>query len=293
MSKFRTRGEKIFGVFNIIFLSAITLIMFYPMWHVLTSSISDPLRLWAHTGVMIWPLGWNPASYLRVLQNPNILTGYQNTLFVVFVGTTVQLLMTICGAFALTRRDFMIKKAMTILIIFTFFFQGGLIPTFIIVQGVGLVDTRWSLILPIAISTWNLIIMRTSFANFPLELEDASRIDGASELVFLVRILLPLSKATLAVIALFYAVHHWNAWLSSVLYLRSRNLFPLQIMLREILIAADVSRMLDEVDVGDYFAVAATIKYATIIVSTLPVLAFYPFIQRYFVTGVMIGSVKG
>ena len=293
MSKFRTRGEKIFGVFNIIFLTLITIIMFYPMWHVFTSSLSDPFRLWAHTGPMILPLGWNPASYRAVLNNPHIISGYRNTLFIVFVGVTIQLFMTICCAFALTRRDFMLKKIMTAMILFTFFFQGGLIPTFLVVQGVGLIDTRWALIFPIAISTWNMIIMRTSFANFPLEMEDAARIDGASEALFLVKILLPLSKATLAVIALFYAVHHWNAWLNSVLYLRSRSLFPLQLILREILIAMDLGRMLEEADVVDHLMVGATIKYATIIVSTLPVLAFYPFIQRYFVKGVMIGAVKG
>lgn len=293
MHRFRTNGEKVFNVFNIAFLSLVTLIMFYPMWHILTSSLSDPHQLWAHTGVMLRPLGWNPAAYVMVLNNPNILTGYINTIFVVLVGTSIQMIMTICCAFALTRRDFMLKKPMTMLILFTFFFQGGLIPTFLVVQGVGLIDTRFALIFPIAISTWNMIIMRTSFANFPHEMEDAARIDGAGELTFICRILLPLSKSVLAVIALFYAVHHWNAWLSSVLYLRTRSLFPLQLVMREILIAMDLGRMIEEADVIEYLMVGATIRYATIIVAVLPVLLFYPFVQRYFVTGIMIGAVKG
>jgi len=242
---------------------------------------------------MLRPLGWNPAAYVMVLNNPNILTGYINTIFVVLVGTSIQMIMTICCAFALTRRDFMLKKPMTMLILFTFFFQGGLIPTFLVVQGVGLIDTRFALIFPIAISTWNMIIMRTSFANFPHEMEDAARIDGAGELTFICRILLPLSKSVLAVIALFYAVHHWNAWLSSVLYLRTRSLFPLQLVMREILIAMDLGRMIEEADVIEYLMVGATIRYATIIVAVLPVLLFYPFVQRYFVTGIMIGAVKG
>ena len=289
----RSKGEKIFTVFNTIFLCFLLLITFYPLWYILCASISDPFRLISHSGLLVTPLGFNFASYQKVFTNRMIGIGYLNTLFIVTVGTAFNLIMTILGAFVLTRRNFMIKRVMSLMIVFTMFFQGGVIPTFLVVQGVGLIDSIWALIIPVAINTWNMIIMRTNFANFPIELEDAAKVDGANEIRFLGQILIPLSLPVIAVMVLFYATSHWNSWLSSVLYIRNKNLYPLQLVLREILIAMDMSTMKESVDIADNFAVAATIKYASIIVSTIPILCVYPFVQKYFVSGIMVGAVKG
>lgn len=289
----RTRGERAFGVCNIVLMCIVIVVTLYPMWYILCASVSDPFSLIEHSGPLVIPVGWNAASYGKVFANSMIGIGYTNTLFIVTVGTLLNLVMTILAAYVLSRRNFMIKRPMTLMIVFTMFFQGGLIPSFLVVQGVGLLDSRWALILPGAINTWNMIIMRTNFASFPTELEDSAKIDGANDFVFLARIMLPTCKAVIAVIVLFYATSHWSAWLQSVLYLRTKELYPLQLILREILIANDMSQMKADVDLMDNFAVAQTIKYATIVVSTAPILLIYPFIQKYFVKGVMIGAVKG
>ena len=289
----RTNAERVFTVFNTLFMCFLVIATLYPMWYILCSSLSEPEYIYSNTNLIVWPMGWNISSYVRVITNPAIITGYMNTIFVVAVGTTCNIFMSILGGFVLSRRNFMIKRGLSLFIVFTMFFQGGLIPSYLVVQWVGLIDSRWALIVPGVISTFNMIIVRTNFAAFPLELEDASRVDGANELVLLARIMLPVCKPVIAVVTLFYATGHWNAWLSSVLYLRTRTLYPLQLILREILIANNVQAMSEGIDILDNLAVMATIKYASIIVSTLPILCFYPFIQKYFVKGVMIGAVKG
>ena len=289
----RTNGERVFAVFNTTFMLLLVIITLYPVWYVVCCSLSEPQYIYSYTGVVVLPMGWNTAAYMRVLTNPAIITGYLNTMFVVIVGTMCNVFMSILGGFVLSRRDFMIKRGLSLFIVFTMFFQGGLIPSYLVVQWVGLVDSRWALIIPSVISTFNMIIVRTNFAAFPQELEDASTVDGANELVLLARIMLPVCKPVIAVITLFYATGHWNAWLSSVIYLRTRTLYPLQLILREILIANNVQAMSEGVDLLDNLAVMATIKYASIIVSTLPILCIYPFIQKYFVRGVMVGALKG
>lgn len=288
----KSKSEQLFSVFNIFFMCFIIIIMLYPMIYILFASVSDPYQLIAHSGLIVKPLGWNLSSYQKVFSNRMIVIGYSNTLFIVTVGTFSNLVMTILCAYVLTRRNLMIKRIMSLMIVFTMFFQGGLIPTFLIVQGVGLVNSLWALITPVVILTWNMIIMRTTFANFPRELEDAAKVDGTNDFTYLVKIMLPLCKPVIAVILLFYAVYHWNSWLTAVLYIRDRNLYPLQLVLREILISNDM-QMKAGTDIADNFAVAQTIKYATIIVSTVPILAIYPFVQKHFVKGVMIGSIKG
>jgi len=268
------------------------MITLYPMIYVVFASLSKPSLLSQETGLLLRPLGFSLASYEAVFKNPSIISGYANTLFYTLVGTFINLLLTSLGAYVLSRKNYLLKKAFTFLIIFTMFFSGGLIPTYLLVKSLHLIDTRFALILPQAISVWNLIVMRTSFSQVPDSLEESARIDGANDFTILFRIVIPLSKAVIAVMFLFYAVGHWNSWLPATIYLRNRDLYPLQLILREILIANDTNNMIDVANNADREQISVTIKYATIMVATLPILMIYPFIQKYFVKGVMIGAVK-
>lgn len=268
----------------------IAIICLYPMLYVLFASLSDPVRLMNNRGLLISPLGLTLDGYKTVLSDSNIFIGYGNTLFYVSVGTALNLALTVLGAYALSRNDFWGKKFVTFLIVFTMYFNGGLIPNFLLAKSLGILNTRLALILPTAIGTWNLLIMRTAFRSIPRSLEEAAIIDGADDLRILIHVTLPLSKATLAVIFLFYAVGHWNEWFPALIYLpRARELYPLQMFLRERLITSNtIQEGGAELDLS-----TELIKYCTIIVSTLPILFLYPFLQKYFVKGVMLGSVKG
>ena len=228
-----------------------------------------------------------------MLQNQNILTGYKNTLFYVITGTSLSMVLTLVGAYALTRQGLMLKKPIMVIIVITMYIGGGMIPDFMVVSKLGLFDSRWSVVLATAITTYNLMVMRTAFLQVPHSLEESAMLDGANDFVILWRILLPVTKATIAVVALFYAVGRWNAWFNASIFLRSRTKYPLQLFLREILIANQTSGN-DGVTAEDgVFYLEEIIKYCTIIVSTVPILCVYPFVQKYFVTGVMLGSVKG
>jgi len=287
-------GERCFQVFNYIFMIVIVIITFYPMLYVLFASVSRPELITGHSGLLLRPQGFTTGAYEMVFRNPMLLRSYGNTILYMTVGTTINLIMTTLGAFVLSRREFMLKVPIMMMIVFTMFFSGGLIPTYLLVISLGLGNTMWALILPSAISSFNLIIMRTYFINIPATFEEAARIDGANDLLILVRIILPLSMPIVAVMILFYGVGHWNAWFSAMIYLRTREMFPLQLILREILILADTRDMMIGIDAGvDREPVSEIIKYATIIVATIPILCVYPFLQRFFVKGVMIGGVKG
>jgi len=207
------------------------------------------------------------------------------------------MVMTCLCAYVLSRRNVMLNKPITLMIVFTMYFSGGLIPTYLNIRDLGLIDSLWSLIIPGAISTYNMIVLRTGFASVPESLEESAKIDGASNIRILWQIIIPLSKASLAVICLYYAVGHWNSWFNAMLYINRRELFPLQLILREILINNDTSSMVNDVTVqggaGEASFVSETVKYAVIIVSTVPILCLYPFIQKYFTKGVMVGAVKG
>ena len=289
----RTPAEKIFSVFNYIFMVAIMIVMVYPLWLVLVASFSDAVELSGHSGLLFKPLGFSTDAYRLMIKNPMILKGYGNTLFLVVVGLAVNMTLTCMGAYFLSRKNVLLNKPITIMIIFTMYFSGGMIPTYMTVMELGLKNNLLSLILPGAVNTFNLIILRTSFASVPDALEESARLDGASHWRIMLQIVLPLSKASLSVIALYYAVQHWNSWFNAMLYLDDRELFPLQLVLREILIQNDTSSMTQMVDVGDSSFIGETIKYAVIIVSVVPILCIYPFIQKYFEKGVMIGAVKG
>ncbi len=287
------RGERAFNVVNIGLLLALVLVTAYPMLYVVFASLSEPSQLISNRGALIRPLGFSLDAYRLVLQNPMIAIGYRNTLFYVVVGTALNMLLTCLGAYALSRRNLMLKTPIMILIVFTLFFNGGLIPTFLLVgQTLQMQDTVWSLIVPTAINTWNLIILKTAFESVPVSLEEAARIDGANDFTILFRVVLPLSLPALAVVVLFYAVGHWNAYFNALVYIHSRDLYPLQLVLREILITSNVESMTTGVSSGDQFQVGQTIKYATIVVATLPIVAIYPFLQKYFVKGALIGAIK-
>jgi putative aldouronate transport system permease protein len=287
-------GDQLFSAANALFMVCLMIVTVYPLLYVAFASVSDPAALMRYRGVLLQPLGLTFEAYRLVLENPMVLLGYRNTLFYVIAGTALNLVMTSLGAYALSRRNLLLKNTIMFMIVFTMFFSGGLIPTFLLVGNtLNLMDNPLALIIPVAISTYNLIVMRTAFEAVPHELEEAARMDGANDLQILWRVYLPLCKPVLAVMTLFYAVAHWNSFFSAMVYLRSREWYPLQLVLREILITNSTDTMLTGVSSVDAVPIGETIKYATIVVATLPILCVYPFLQRYFTKGVMIGAIKG
>lgn len=288
----KTFGEHIFDTSNTLALMLLSLVTLYPFVYVLFASVSNPAELVQHRGILLWPKGFTLDAYRLVFENPNIIRSYLNTIFYVTVGTALNILMTALGAYALSRRNVMWKNTIMIMIVLTMFFDGGLIPRYLLMKNLGLLDTYAALIVPAAISTWNLIVMRTAFQSVPVALEESARMDGAGDWTILFRIIIPLSLPVIAVMILFYGVGHWNRWFEALIYLRERDLFPLQLILREILVQNDTSSMMTSVGGGDRMPIGETIKYATIIIATVPILLLYPFLQKYFVKGVMIGAIK-
>ena len=289
----KTRGEKIADVVLYVLLTLITLMALYPIWYVVMASISDGNALMRHSGPVLLPQGFSLSAYEVVSNNKSIYAGYANTIFYVVVGTALNMIMTTLGAYVLSRKHFFWSSPIMMLITITMFFSGGMIPTYLLVEKLGMVDTRWALIIPGLVNAYNLIILRTAFAGVPDALEESAKIEGANDFQIMWKIYIPVSKATLAVIVLYYAVSHWNGWFSAVLYLRTRSLYPLQILLREILIEKSLDSMMGDINMEDLDMISDTIKYATVIISSLPIMLLYPFLQKYFVKGVMIGSVKG
>ncbi|KGP78164.1 MULTISPECIES: carbohydrate ABC transporter permease [unclassified Paenibacillus] len=290
-----SRGDRIFNIVNHFLLIIITLIVIYPLVFVLSASFSDPQAV-LRGEMFLWPKGINLHSYEKIFQNKDILRGYTNTLIYTSVGTLINLVMTILAAYPLSRKDFIGRNAIMALFVFTMFFSGGLIPTYMLIKNLGMLNTLWVMIIPNAVSIWNIIIMRTFFQqSIPHELHEAATIDGCSNIQTLTRIILPLSMPIIAVTILFYAVGHWNAFFNAMLYLSDKNKFPLQLILREILIQGqtnDMVKMSTESAIKQQREVEG-IKYAVLVVANIPVLMLYPFLQRYFVKGVMIGAIKG
>ncbi|MDF2485384.1 MAG: binding-protein-dependent transport system inner rane component [Herbinix sp.] len=285
---------KVFQGFNTIFLILLMIVTVYPMVHVVMASFSEGIALTSHKGLLLWPAG-NPTldAFKAVFTNPNILKGYRNTMFVLIVGISLQIFMTSLGAYVLSRKKFALKNPIMFFITFTMFFQGGIIPFYLLIKDLNLINNLFSLILPFVVSAYNLIIMRTSFAAIPDSLEESAKLDGASHFAIYARIVMPLSKAVIAVMLLYYGVGIWNGWFWASVFLRNRSLFPLQLVLREILISNDVSSMTQGTSGADVAVIAESIKFATIVVATVPILSIYPFLQRYFAKGVMIGAIKG
>lgn len=289
----KTWGEKIFDVVNVLIMLLLVVICVYPILYVFFASLSDSDKLLAHSGLLLKPLGFNIDAYMKVFKNPDIIRGYGNTIFIVVVGVFLNVFITSLGAYVLSRKDAYFKGILMKLITFTMFFGGGLIPMYLTIKDLGLLNKIWALIIPGLISTYNLIIMRTSFMAIPDSLEESAKLDGANDFTILFRIILPLSKPVIAVMVLYYGVSHWNSWFSAMVYLRDRTLYPLQLILREILINNSTANMTGTAGIGEAALIGESIKYATIMVATLPILAVYPFLQKYFVKGVMIGALKG
>lgn len=293
MSKY-INGRKLFLIFNTIGLVLLSLVFLLPVWHVAMGSISDPLKVSAYTGLILKPLGdATLGGYRLVLQNNLIVKSYANTIIYVVSATSIGLVLNILAAYVMSRKDLYFKGIIVFIITFTMIFNGGLIPTYMLVRKLGMLDTRWSIILPTSVTAYNIIVMRTSFASIPEELYDAAKIDGAGNFRILWQIVVPVSKSIIAVIVLFYAIQHWNSWFNASIYLRNRDLYPLQLTLREIVLLSSENSIVAEADGQDVEIYRPLIKYATIMVSVLPMMAIYPFVQKYFVSGVMIGSVKG
>lgn len=292
MSGIKSSRDRFFDFINITLLTCLMVITLYPFLYVIFASLSDPSRIMANPGLLYKPLGFSLGAYKAVIKNPNIFTGYVNTCFLVTVGVAVNITMTALGAYFLSRKNVLWGKVVMFFIVFTMFFNGGLIPLYFTVKGLRLDNTLWALILPTAINTFNLIIMRTAFMAIPDSIEESAKIDGAGHLLILFRIIVPLAMPTIAVMILFYGVGHWNAWFQAMIFLQKRELFPLQLILREILLMNDSFQMAMGANVGDQEMISETIKYAVIIVATLPILCLYPFLQKYFVKGVMLGSLK-
>lgn len=289
----RSLGERIFEVFNIILMIMIIIVMVYPLLYTIFASLSDANRLIAHDGILWAPLGFSTKAYVMMSKNSMILRGYMNTIFIVVVGTAINVILTSLGAYFLSTKGPMFKKAISILIVVTMYFSGGIIPMYFNVMGMGLGNSLFAVILPMAINTFNLIVMRSAFESIPPVLKEAAYLDGAGDWYVLFKVVMPLSKATIAVMILYYGVDHWNEWFNASLYLDDRNLYPLQLILREILVQNDTSSMSQGVMMEDQFAISETIKYAVTVVATIPILCVYPFLQKYFEKGVMLGAVKG
>ena len=291
----RMRGDKIFDFWNTVFFCILLIIIIYPLYFMLVASFSDPVAV-NNGSTYFFPRGFSLQGYSQVLKNENILTGYKNTIIYTATATVVKVALTVTAAYVLSRKDVPGKNLITFLIVFTMFFSGGLIPTYLLVKQLHLVNTMWALILPSAVSVFHLIITRTFFqTTISDDLLEASQMDGCSDWRFFFRIVLPLSLPIIAVIALFTAVQQWNSYFSALVYLQDWSKQPLQVVLRQILVQNQVDLdMITDIDAaGERMKAAEQIKYALIIFASAPMLVLYPFLQRYFVKGMMIGSLKG
>lgn len=292
-------NDKLFDVFNYIILTLLLLCVLYPVIYVISSSFSSGTAV-VSGKVKLLPVDFTLSSYKEVLEYKQIWTGYANTIFYTVSYTLLGLTVCTLAAYPLSRKTLPMRGFFNMLFAFTMWFSGGTIPTYLLIRDLGMLDTRWSIIIPSVMGVYNMIILRTSFEKgIPGELYDAAKVDGCGEFTCLVKIVLPLSKATLAVIAMYYAVGMWNSYMSAFLYLQDRGKMPLQIFLREILVmnqnlaSEKLSTMGTKIDMTEMKNRYETIKYVIIVISTLPLAVIYPFLQRYFAKGVMLGSVKG
>lgn len=293
----RNHSDTIFDTANVIIMCVLLLIFIWPLWFVVAASFSDPNELWMGNVVLL-PKGFTLEAYEKLLEYSDIWVGYKNSILYTAAGTLVNLAATVSLAYPLSRKDFMPRNLIMMMLIVTMYFSGGLIPTYLVVKNLGMVNTFWAMIIPGAISTYNVIVTRTYFSNsIPAELHNAARIDGANNLQFLWKIVLPLSKPILAVIGLYYAVGHWNDYYTALIYLYDKKLFPLTCFLKNMIIDASLSMEgsfgVSATEMEKMIRLSQSLKYSTIIISVIPLLIIYPFIQKFFVKGVMIGSIKG
>lgn len=289
----KSMGSRIFDGFNILFMLFIIFITAYPVYYVVVASFSDPAALSRHTGALWMPLQpYTLSAYKMVFKDALIGTGFLNTLFILCAGLVIQMVMTTLGAYFLTLKGPMLKTPITFMIIFTMYFSGGMVPAYLNIKDLGLMDSLWALIIPGAVGTSNMIILKSGFQSIPDSLTESATLDGATHRQIITKIMVPLSKATLAVLVLYYAVGHWNSWFSASIYLRSADKYPLQLVVHNLL-KATASTIMEGVSVDEAAQAAELIKYALIVVTTAPIMVVYPFLQKYFVKGVMIGAIKG
>jgi putative aldouronate transport system permease protein len=291
----RTRSDVVFDVVNVFFLTLFLLVVLYPLYFVVIASISDPALVSAGK-VTFAPVGINLDGYRRIFADDMIARGYLNSLIYTVLGTLLSTALTMPFGYALSRKDLFAGKLILGVVLFTMFFSGGMIPTYLLVKSLGMIDTRWAIIIPTAVGVWQVIIARTFFkSTLPLDILESARIDGADDFAFFFRIALPLSKALMAIIVLFYSIRYWNDFFQAQLYLRGTRLYPLQLVLRNLLIANQISMSMlsDTADVSRRLMLGGLIKYGVIVVGSVPLLVLYPFLQRYFVKGILIGSLKG
>lgn len=288
-------GDKAFIILVYVLLSAVMLIVLYPLIYIISASFSDPQAV-VSGKVVLWPVDVTLRGYKAVFKNPKIITGFINSFIYMGVGTVVNLIMTMLCAYPLSRKEFTARNKIAALFVFTMYFSGGLMPTYMIVNKLGLINTRWAMIIPSAMSTYNMIIARTYMVNsIPDELYEAAQIDGCSPFKYLLKVVVPLCKPILAVLTLYYGIAKWNNYFDAMLYINDASLQPLTIVLREILIQnqIDPTMLTDASALSKLQGMTELLKYAVIVVASVPVLAIYPFVQKYFVKGVTIGAVKG
>lgn len=293
----KSMSYRIFTVANYVFLGLLMVVCLIPFLHVFFSSISDPTLLKLHSGVVLWPLGEaNVKGYEIVLNNSKLLRSYLNTFFYVGSGTTLGVFLTMLGGYVLSRRNFLWKKPIMFFITFTMLFHGGLIPFYMVVRSLGWLDTPMAVIVPGCLSVFNIVIMRTAMMGISDSMYESAMLDGAGHLVCFFRIAIPLSKPTIASVVLFSAVGQWNSWFNALIFLKSRKLFPLQLIVREILVQNNTTDITSGADVTSAALgqnlYKYLVQYSTVIVTILPIICIYPFLQKYFVNGIMIGSLK-
>lgn len=291
--RIESTGDKFFSLVNGAILILLCLVTLYPIWYVLCASLTSNSYLVSHPGLILWPHGFTLGSYKLALTHPLLISGYRNILIVLCVSLPINIMLTVFAGYFMASKKVMFKSMIQFLLLFTMFFSGGMIPAYLNIRSLGLYNSLWSLILPGAMSVYNAIICKTAIEAMPESLKESAYIDGANDLVILFKIVLPLIKPTIAVLLLYYGVGHWNSWFNASIYLRDNDKLPIQNVMRSILIANSniLNSAAAESDQVNQFA--ESIKYSTIMLTTIPILCIYPFLQKYFVKGVMIGAVKG
>ena len=287
-----TPGYRVFQVFNVAVLLLVVVLTLYPFVNIVAQSFSSESAISAGK-VNLFPVGFDTSTYRVVMNDSMFWRNYGNTVLYTVVATAISLVLTTCMAYVLSKRHLRGRKFLIGFVIFTMFFNGGLIPNYVLISQLGMKNTLWAVVLPNAISVFNLLVMKAFFENMPPELEEAAMIDGLTTFGILLRIVLPLSKAILATMMLFYAVTNWNAWFGAFLYFDDKSMFPVTIYLRNLIAGATAGTASPAASGNEITQIAASIKAVTMVLTVLPILCVYPFIQRYFVTGVMLGSVKG
>ncbi len=289
-------GDRVFGIVNGILLAIVTLLIVYPIYFIIVASVSDPT--YVNLGqTLFWPKGLNISGYQKIFEYSEITTGYLNSIFYTVLGTCINLLVCIPTAFSLSRKELVGRGWINAFFVVTMYFSGGLVPGYLLIKNLGMINTVWALVLPGALNVYNMIVCRSFFmSNISDELFEATKIDGGSYTSFFFKVVLPLSKSIIAVMVLYHALVHWNSYLSALYYIRDTDKYPLQLILRNLTASLSVDSIQDAMDsaaISEKMKASQTVRYAVIIVASIPVFLMYPFVQKYFVKGVMVGSVKG